>query len=110
MAIGKKDIPERKTIVVLAMWDYFYLGLLLVIVRNVSGLDVKPSRAVIFIIYGALTLFYFFYYVYSNRYLRLYRKFEKKNISKKYIWILLISYFLFPILFMTMSFHVWWPK
>jgi hypothetical protein len=107
--IGKKDIPERKAIVVLSLWDFFYLLIPYAIIRYVTGEDIWMPQVVIAIIIIVIFLLHFFLLIYNNRYLRIYRQYEaQQEFTNKYGAPIIITYLLFPILMpLLFTFTIW---
>ena len=109
ISIGRKDIPERKAIVVLSLWDCFYLLIPYGLVRYFVNRDLFIHKALAVSLIFSIGLIHFFSLVYNNKYLRIYRHFEKAPVFKdKYGVIILAAFLLFPVVTMVIfTFTIW---
>jgi hypothetical protein len=109
ISLGRKDIPESKAIVVLSLWDCFYLLIPYGLIRYVTGKDLLVPKWIIGCLYIAIALTYFFLFIYNKRYLRIYRKFEReRDFNNKYGAVIIALYLLLPFVFMIIfTFTIW---
>lgn len=107
--IGKRDIPERKAIVVLSLWDFLYLLIPYGGIRYVTGEDIWIPKVVIVIIIVVFFFLAFFLLIHNNRYLRIYRQYERQEkFTDKYGALTVITYLLLPILIpLLFTFTIW---
>lgn len=107
--VSKKDIPERKAIVVLTLWDFFYLLIPYSIVTFVLNKKWLFSKLFIGVLIVLIALIHFFSLIYSKKYLRVYKEFEKQTeLRAKYGALIIVSYLLIPILFFIIfTFTIW---
>lgn len=95
--IGKKDIPERKAIVVLALWDSFYLMIAFSLLRYLTNRELLVPKWIVGSVFIVIVLIHFVSFIYNNRYLRIYRQFEKEvSLRDKYGAVIVVAYLLIP--------------
>lgn len=98
IGIGKKDIPETKAIVVLSLWDFFYLLIPYGLLRHLTNKELLIPKWVVGIVFVAIVLIHFVFLIYTNRYLRIYRRFEREaSFRDKYGAVIVVAYLLFPL-------------
>jgi uncharacterized membrane protein YidH (DUF202 family) len=97
--LWKKDIPEMKALVLFSLWEAFYLLIPFGIVRYAIRRNIHLSKTTLAITLILIVICNVYLFMRNNRYLKIYRQFEKMpDLKKKYGPITMIAFFLIPIL------------
>jgi hypothetical protein len=107
--IGRKDIPERKAVVLLSLWEFLYLMIPFGLLRFFTGKDLRIPKPFLVAAFIAVCLIHFYHLVYKKGCLRIYRNFEKDiEFRKRYGIIIPLLFILTPILAMVLfTFTIW---
>lgn len=107
--IGRKDIPERKAVVVLSLWESLYLLIPFGLIRYFISIDLRFPTPVVGGLCILICIINFYYWVYTKRYLRIYRDLKKDiEFNRKYGVIIPSIFFLIPILTpIVFAFTIW---
>lgn len=99
--IGRYDIPERKAVVVLSLWEGFYL----LIPYGVSmklGFSFSVPKMLVAGVFLLICALNFYFYIYNGYYLKVYKSFEKRvDRSRGKDLVILLAFLLAPILAMA---------
>jgi len=107
--IGRKDIPERKAVVILSLWESLYLLIPFGLVRYFTSIDLRFPTPVVGGLCLLICIINFYYWVYTKRCLRIYRDLKKDiEFNRKYGVIIPSIFFLIPILTpIVFAFTIW---
>ena len=106
--LGKKDIPERKAIVLLCLWEWLYLLIPYGLLRHATGLQLSIPKVAIYGWFGILCVVHFFSLINNKRYLRIYREFENDPRYRKTYAFVPFVFLLLPIFIMVVfTFTIW---
>lgn len=109
MKLGRKDIPERKAVVILCLWEGFYFLLLYAGIRYFLNNNFYIPKVLIVSFFFGVCLIHYFSLISNNLYLKIYREFEKDiGYRKKNKLITPLVFILFPfIVLLIFTFTIW---
>jgi hypothetical protein len=108
MRIGRKDIPERKAVVVLSFWDFLYLIIPYGFIRYSIGENLYIPKLFIFVFFVLICLVHFFLLIPNKRFLKIYREFENDGRYRKNNKLMLAIFLVLPFIVMVLfTFTIW---
>jgi hypothetical protein len=95
ISIGRRDIPERKAVALLIRREFVF-----------SNLSI--SKGVILAVFLLMCFIHFYFLILNNRYLRIYREFEKdKDYNTKHKWLIPVVLLLPFMIMLIFALTVW---
>jgi hypothetical protein len=89
---GKKDTPEMKTVVILSIWDCFYVFSVKAFFRHELGLHVKIPIVIILLMFLFINVLHLLFLIQNGKYLKIYKKYERSYSRKKGAFILILFF------------------
>jgi hypothetical protein len=102
ISISKRDMPERKALIFLALWDGLYLLIPYGLLRYFTNNSVHISNLVVIGIFLLIILLQFLSLIPGKRYLKIFREFENDEVYRKKYSMITPVIFLFPFLMMIL--------
>lgn len=107
--IGKKDIPERKAVVLISLWDFFYLLIPYGLLRYFTGRELLVPKIYIALCFVSICAIHFYYLVYKSQCLRIYKEFQShRQYVSNYGGVTILIFMVLPILIpLIFTFTLW---
>jgi SNF family Na+-dependent transporter len=108
ISIGRRDIPERKAVALLCLFVGLYLTIPYGILREFVFSNLSISKGVILAVFLLMCFIHFYFLILNNRYLRIYREFEKdKDYNTKHKWLIPVVLLLPFMIMLIFALTVW---
>jgi hypothetical protein len=107
--LSRKDNPEIKAVVLMSLWNFFYLLIPFGVARYVTGMDLRIHKVLLVGIFLSIFLVKYFLLIQNRKYWRIYREYQKQvEFRYKYGPYVFIGYLVLPILVMAIfTFTIW---
>lgn len=107
--LGRKSDPEVKTVVVLSLWDLFYLFVLHALVKEYWFPELLLPKWLIVAVYLTIALIHFVFLIFNRLHLQIYKAFRKRSAYIHSQGVLIFALYLFtPIaLALVFTFTIW---